>query len=103
MAGQLDNKYGDRSGSSQSSSSSRVVDLSINFGVEQNVIELVVIDALIKSNSVVTFINNNEELSLQSVSFYAKDVVEGVGYTVVGVAPDCASGIYGIKALIIEV
>lgn len=103
MPGQSDNKYGDRGGSSQSSSSSRVVDLSVNFGVEQNIVELVVVDALIKNSSVVTFINNNEELNLQSVSFYAKDVVEGVGYTVVGVAPECASGIYGIKALITEV
>lgn len=102
MSGQSNNRYGDRGGSSQSSSSSRVVDLSIDFSIEQNTVELIVVDALIKSSSVITFINNNEELNLQSVSFYAKDIAEGVGYTVVGIAPDCASGIYNIKALITE-
>ncbi len=103
MSGQNRNRYGDAGGSAQSSNSSRVVDLVVDFGSEQNIIETVVTDALIKSNSVITFVNDNEELNLQSVSFYAKSIVDGVGYTVVGIAPECASGTYGIKALITEV
>lgn len=71
----------------------------IDFGNEQNEAFTVVSDTSLTSSSVYTVEHSQEELALQGVNFYVTSLTVGVGYTIVGIAPNGASGVYPITSI----
>jgi len=74
--------------------------IQINFGEESQKVSKVIVNTTFTENALFTIDNTNEELLLQGVSFYITDKVVGVGYTLNGIAPNGASGIYNITVVI---
>ena len=98
-------RYGEHGSSSggTTGSSARLSSSIIDFGEEQNYVAKTVLDSAITSKSVVSVIVDNIDLALQCVSFHAENIVAGIGYDLVGIAPYGASGNYTISILITEV
>ncbi len=98
-------RYGEIQSSSGGSSGSnaRLSSATIDFGEEQNCVTKTVSDSAITSKSVVSAMISNIDLALQDVSVYAENVVAGIGYDLVGIAPNGASGEYTLSILITEV
>lgn len=101
----MQGRYGEIQGSSGGSSGSnaRLSSETINFGEEQNYIKKTVLDSAITGKSVISIVGSNIDLALQYVSVYAENIVAGVGYDLVGIAPNGASGEYTLSILITEV
>lgn len=75
--------------------------VTLDFGNEQNNAETVMVDASITANTVFSIMHNHEDLGLQGITFTV-EINPGVGYTLRGYAPDCASGQYSVTAIIGE-
>lgn len=70
---------------------------SINFLNEQNKATLTVLDASASSTYLYSAFSDDEDLRIQGVSFYVENIVNGVSFDIVGIAPQMASGQYTIK------
>ncbi len=79
---------------------SRTTTAVLNFGVEDTYTETVVNDAAILTSSVIQVIVTDSDFIIQGVRAGVLSIVNGVSYTIWGIAPEGATGNCSINILI---
>ena len=81
---------------------SRTTTAVLNFGVEDTYTETIVNDAAILATSVIQVIVTDSDFIIQRVRAGILSIIEGVSYTIWGIAPEGATGNCNINVLIYE-
>ena len=79
---------------------SRTTTAVLNFGVEDTYTETIVNDAAILSSSVIQVIVTDSDFIIQRVRAGVLSIVNGVSYTIWGIAPEGATGNCSVNILI---